>query len=122
MKKGIKVIILLSVGLVIGFINGFMGAGGGILLVPALQYIIKEDTKKAHATAVAIILPLCIVSAIVYAVKGFIDTTVLWPVLIGTIFGGVTGTILLKKLKSNWISLIFSVIMIVAGALLIFRK
>jgi uncharacterized membrane protein YfcA len=38
-------------GLLIGFANGFFGGGGGMLAVPFLQHVLKEDEKVSHATA-----------------------------------------------------------------------
>ena len=114
-KRWQEVLILASAGLVIGFINGFLGAGGGILLVPVLTGIIKEPVKVAHSTAVIVILPLCIASGIVYILKGFYNFNIGWKILIGTIIGGILGTFLLKKLANNWLSLIFAIVMIAAG-------
>ena len=42
-------------GSIIGFINGFLGGGGGMVAVPLLEKIKKLDNKKAHATAIAVI-------------------------------------------------------------------
>ena len=118
-KKWQEILILLTIGCVIGFINGFLGAGGGILLVPLLTFVIKEPVKIAHATAVVVILPLCIASGIVYILKGFYDIKIGWGILLGTILGGVIGTFLLKKLANDWISLIFALVMVFAGIYLI---
>ena len=101
LAKWQEILILISVGLGIGFINGFLGAGGGILLVPVLTAIIKEPTKVAHATAVVIIFPLCVASGLVYILKGFYSFNIGWKILIGTLAGGVLGTFLLKKLTSD---------------------
>ncbi len=120
MKKGWKVTILIFIGALVGFVSGFMGAGGGMLLVPALHFIAKEDTKTAHATAVAVILPVCFISSIVYIVKGYVQSAVFWPVLLGTLIGGVLGTVALKKLKSEYIALIFALLMIAAAVKMIF--
>lgn len=120
-KSWQEILILVGVGFGIGFINGFLGAGGGILLVPVLSAIIKEPVKVAHATAVVVILPLCIASGIVYILKGFYSFEIGWKILIGTLAGGVLGTFLLKKLTNNWISLVFAVVMIVAGVYLCVR-
>ena len=48
------------VSLFIGAINGLFGAGGGMLAVPCLTYVWGLDEKSAHATAIAVILPLCL--------------------------------------------------------------
>ena len=63
-------------GAVIGAINGLFGAGGGMLAVPVLTYVAGLSEKKAHATAIAVILPLCAVGAAVYAAKGGYDAGV----------------------------------------------
>jgi len=120
-KKWQEICILVAAGLGIGFINGFLGAGGGILLVPVLTGVIKEPVKVAHATAVVIILPLCVASGIVYIIKGFYDFSIGWKIVVGTIIGGTIGTILLKKLTSDWISLVFAIVMVVAGIYLCVR-
>ena len=113
-----KVLAILA-GLFVGFVNGFLGAGGGMLVVPLLRIIYKHNPKTAHATAVLIILPICIVSSIVYLLKGSLNFNVLWPVTIGTFAGGVAGTFLLSKFKNNVLTILFSLVMIFAGCFLI---
>ena len=49
-------------GLIIGFINGFFGGGGGMVCVPVLNNFVSLTDKKSHATAILIMLPLCVVS------------------------------------------------------------
>ena len=56
---------LVLAGAGIGFINGFLGGGGGILVVCALLAILKMPQKEAHATAILVILPITLVSALV---------------------------------------------------------
>ena len=56
------------IGLLSGTVNGLLGAGGGMLIVPALKK--ETEIKKAHATTVAVIMPMCIVSSILYITSG----------------------------------------------------
>ena len=56
--KSLKLIII---GLASGLLNGFFGAGGGIMAVPLLQKA-GVPTEKSHATSIAVILPLTPVS------------------------------------------------------------
>ncbi len=110
-------IVLYSIvgGVLIGFINGFLGAGGGMLLVPFLTFFLKIEARRAHATAIFIILPICITSAIFYLIRGIFDFSIFLPGAIGTIIGGLVGTILLCKLKNNVITAIFSFLLVGAG-------
>lgn len=52
-------------GAIAGFLNGLFGAGGGVAVVPLLEWSGLES-KKAHATSIAVILPLCVFSALIY--------------------------------------------------------
>lgn len=115
MKKAWKVILSILVGGTIGFINGFLGAGGGVLLVPFLSYALKEETKVAHATAILVMLPISVISAVAYIIKGEFNFSVTLPVFIGSAVGGVVGALLLKKLNSWIIILIFSLMLIASG-------
>ena len=120
MKRWQVILFLILGGVLVGFVNGFLGAGGGIIVVPLIRYLLKLDVKVSHATAIFVILPICVASGIVYIIKGFFDFSVALPVLIGSLVGAVAGCFLLSKLKNNVIVYIFSVIMIVAGVKLIF--
>lgn len=122
MNKRLRLFLLILSGLAVGFISGFLGAGGGILLVPILLYIFKEETKTAHATAVLVILPVCLASGLVYILSNNISFFTLLYVAVGNLVGGVIGTFLLKNLKSNLIEFIFSLVMVVAGVWMVFHK
>lgn len=121
MKRWVEVVLLILVGVFVGFTNGFLGAGGGMLLVPLSILILKLNTKVAHASAILIILPICIASGIIYIINGGFDFNVFLPCLIGTLIGGVLGTFLLSKLKNDIITLVFSFAMIASGVIMIIK-
>ena len=52
-------------GIITGLANGLFGSGGGIIAVPMLKKS-GLSTKEAHATSIALTLPLSIVSSIFY--------------------------------------------------------
>ncbi len=114
-KRSLRKFFLSLGGAAIGFINGYFGAGGGMLAVPLLKHASKLSIKQAHATAIAVILPLSVVSSIVYVKSGAFDSNIFSPVLIGTIIGGVIGALLLNVLQNKIISTIFYLVMLIAG-------
>lgn len=115
-----KILIAVIGGIFVGFVNGFFGGGGGMIVVPLLIFLLNLPEKEAHATAIFVILPLSIVSSIIYIVKGNIDYIQLLWSSIGFIVGGGMGALLLKKIDNKVIRIIFSVIMVGAGVRLLF--
>ncbi len=118
--SGKKKAAMILAGLFIGAVNGLFGAGGGMLAVPCLTYIGSLDEKSAHATAIALILPLCLVSSIAYGVGASFEKGVILPTVLGVTVGGILGACLLKKLSSNVVSFLFYALMLFAGLKMIF--
>lgn len=113
-NKNITVYALVTGGLA-GFFNGLFGGGGGMIVVPMLIHLLGCEPKKAHATAILIILPLSIVSGLFYLSFGVLNLNLVLPVGIGVILGGIGGALLLSKLSNEWTIIIFSIVMAIAG-------
>lgn len=108
-------------GIVVGFINGLLGSGGGALLVPSLERFLKVEEHKAHATAIAVILPLSMISSFVYIQNGVVDWSALLFVAIGGTCGGFIGSKLLGKIPAIWLHRLFGIVLIVAGVRMVMR-
>lgn len=102
-------------GLLGGLANGLFGAGGGLFLVPLLIRWAKLDTKKAFATSVSIVLPLSIVSAIIYYLKGAVNITEALPYLIGGFLGGMLSGRLFRHIPVTILRKIFGLFIIYGG-------
>lgn len=99
----------------VGFINGFFGGGGGLLCVPTLKRIYGLDTKRAHATTIAVILPISIVSSIIYITNNTLNYLVVACITAGVIVGGLIGAIFLKRANVAVIRWIFIIVLFSAG-------
>ena len=119
LSKGRQIAVILA-GLAIGVVTGLFGAGGGMLTVPALTFIAKFDEKHSHATAIAVILPLCLISSVVYALGATLETGVVLPTVIGVTIGGAIGEKKKKKMSNGAISFLFYALMLFAGLKMIF--
>lgn len=106
-------------GAFVGAANGLLGGGGGMLAVPLLRAA-GADVRRAHATAIAVILPASAVSGAVYLSYGFTPLSVLVPVALGVALGGLIGARLLGILPVRIVTLIFAVMMLVAGVRMLF--
>lgn len=112
MKKGIKYGITGALG---GLANGFFGSGGGLFLVPLLTKWCKLEERRAFATSVAVILPLSVISAVIYFSKGAIDFGAASPYLIGGFLGGVISGRVFKKVPITLLRRAFGLLMIYGG-------
>lgn len=108
------------IGLFTGFINGVFGSGGGTLLVPILNNILKVEEHKSHATALAIIIFLSTTSSIIYVSKGTFDVNLTIQSAIGSIIGGIIGAKLLSKVTGKFLRIGFGIIMIIAAFRMVF--
>ena len=117
MKK--KTLYSVIFGFFIGVVNGFLGAGGGMLAVPALKFS-GIDEKDAHRNAVAVILPLTLFSAILYLFRGSVSLSDALPFLPGGLLGALIGTFIMKKISNVWLARIFGGFMIFAGVRMLF--
>ncbi len=116
MKKGLKFVL----GFFIGLINSLLGACGGILTVAALK---KSGTtvQKAHANAIAVILPITIVSSIYYIFKGYVTLQESLIFLPGGLLGAITGGIILPKIPDKILKKVFAIFVIWAGIRMIIK-
>ncbi|MEG2086136.1 MAG: sulfite exporter TauE/SafE family protein [Clostridia bacterium] len=112
--KTINSILLIS-GSVIGLINGFLGSGGGVLSVIVLLIVLKHTEKSAHATTLLIMMPISIVSAIVYIINGHGNWLLIVLSSIGVLIGGVIGAFMLKSIKTPIVEIIFAILLIISG-------
>ena len=98
-----------------GIANGFFGGGGGMVLVPLLTARCGLDQRRAFATSVAIILPLCVLSSVIYLFRGGLDLAVALPYLAGGLAGGFLGGRLFQKLNMDWLRRAFARLILYGG-------
>lgn len=98
-----------------GAANGLFGAGGGMILVPLLTRWAKLEDKKAFATSISIIAPLCLVSIVVYCIQGSMEFMQALPYLIGGFLGGLIGGKLFKKVPAKFLHRALGLIIIYGG-------
>ncbi|MDR1906600.1 MAG: TSUP family transporter [Clostridiales bacterium] len=117
--KKARIFILIVGGAATGFVNGFFGGGGGMIAVPILISLLGTEKKKAHATAIAVILPLSVLSGAIYLLKGTSDIPLLLSAGGGIFLGGILGASLLKKLSNDKLETLFYCLMILSGVFLV---
>lgn len=107
-------------GMAIGFINGLLGAGGGMVAVPLLKKY-GFSQKSAQQNAIAIILPITAVSAGIYLYKNYVNLSSSYSYLPTGFLGAIIATLLMKKISNKWLKRIFAFFMLYAGVRLLLK-
>ena len=101
-----------------GIINGFVGTGGGIILI-FLFYLLRSgdegDFKNDLVTTVAAVIPMSAVALFFYARGSNVDFYIIGRLFIPIALGGVTGAYLMSRIDKKWLTVIFSALMIYSG-------
>ncbi len=98
-----------------GLINGIFGGGGGMVLLPLLTKWSGLDARNAFATCVAIILPMCCVSAAVYLFQVRPALGEVLPYLAGGVVGGLVGGLTFEKVPVRVLKVIFGLFLLYGG-------
>lgn len=105
----------LFAGIVAGAVNGLLGAGGGMILVPLLTFLGKLDDEKVFPTSVAIIFPICLISLSISPGLGALPWGESWPYLIAAIPGGLLAGFLDKKIPVKWLHRVLGILILYGG-------
>lgn len=107
-------------GIAIGIVNVTLGAGGGMLTVPLYKKC-GFDQKSAQINAVATILPITIISFIIYLFNGNVNFSEAFPYIIFGLPGAILGTFVIKKTSNKILKSAFAIFMLWAGIRMIIK-
>lgn len=101
--------------MITGFLSGFMGVGGGFILLPALIYLIGCATTVAVGTS---LLSVCFMSGygcFTYSLSGRTELLAAMIMLIGAAIGAQVGVLATRFVRGYGIRLLFAIMIILAG-------
>ena len=111
-----------AIGLVAGLASGYVGVGGGFIMVPLMLSIIGIPMRKASGTSLIAVMILAIPGVIEQGIIGNINYLAGIAVVIGTIPGAVIGAKLVTKVPERTLRLLFGCFLIVAAAMLVLNE
>lgn len=111
-------LVVLGIGLFTGVLSGLMGVGGGIVMVPAMIYLMGLSQKMAQGISLAAIIPVSISGTLIHARHGNVRTDVGYWLVIGGVAGGLIGAQLAQVLPNFALRAVFGLLMIILGAMM----
>jgi uncharacterized membrane protein YfcA len=118
------IVLLMIVGLLAGILSGLVGLGGGVIIVPALVFLLGFNQHQAQGTSLGILLlPAGIFAVMNYYKKGYIDVKVVLLLFVGFLVGGWLGSKLSLSISEAVLKKIFAVaLLLIAGKVLFLDK
>lgn len=107
--------------LIAGLLSGILGIGSGVLKVIAMDGIMKVPFKVSTTTSNFMMGVTACASAVVYIQRGNIVPGIACPVMIGVLFGALTGARLLKKLDVRVLRQIFCIAIVLVAINMIYQ-
>lgn len=101
-----------------GLLNGLFGAGGGMVAVPMLERD-GLPARRAHATSLAVIAPLSLLSGALYLYGGRMALGDAWGFILPGLAGAALGGWLLPRVKTLWLHRIFGLLVLFAAGRLL---
>lgn len=106
------ILILLIIGLLAGILSGFVGVGGGVVIVPALIYFMSMSQHQAQGTSLfVLLLPTGILAVYNYYQKGNIEWRYGLIIALAFFIGGYFGSKLSLKLSPAVVKFVFGILM-----------
>jgi uncharacterized protein len=104
-------LLLISGAFFAGLVGGFLGLGGGIILVPFLSLVILMPMHQAVAISLATIMANSLVSSTEYLRKDMVDLRLVILLSIFASVGAVAGSILGKYIPGDYLQVAFSLVL-----------
>ncbi len=104
-----------------GLLNGFLGAGGGILIGLVLTRLLKNDgellcdRRDIYANVQLSMICVSLVSLSIYSSRGGVDFSATDWIILPALAGGAVGSLILRKISSGTVGKIFAVLVIWSG-------
>ena len=115
------VLVLLAIGSAAGILAGLFGVGGGVIIVPALIFILGFSQHKATGTSLAVLLPpIGIVAFIEYYRHQNVDIPAALIIAAAAIVGAWLGALLANRLSAPSLRLAFGVFVMIMGIYLVY--
>jgi uncharacterized membrane protein YfcA len=116
-------LILALIGLLAGTMSGLVGIGGGLIIVPAMIYLMGADQKTAQGTSIALMLPpIGLFAAYNYYKAGYVNVKYAIIIAIAFLIGGYVGSKLAISLPEATVKKVFAGLMIVTAVKMILGR
>lgn len=105
-------------GVFVGFISGYVGLGGGFIVVPLLQWLFGFTMKQASGTSLVSVAIFAVPSFIAHALLGNVSWIIGILLIAGSLFGSRLGAKIIQKVNDSVLTALFATVLVISGIIL----
>lgn len=115
---------LVIIGILAGILSGFMGVGGGVVMIPLMIVLLGYDQHQAQGLSLAVLaVPVTFIAAYTYHTSGHeIDWKFALVIAVSFVIGGYIGSKFAVRVDQTLLKKIFAGILVIAALKLFFSK
>lgn len=118
-----QLIVLVLIGLFAGALSGFVGVGGGIIIVPAMIYFMNMNQMQAQGVSLALLmLPVGILGVMNYYKAGHIQFSFVLVMAIGFVLGNYFGSKYAMRVPEHKIKFMFALLMLFVAVQMLWKS
>jgi len=108
-----NICLYIALGLLAGVCSGFLGLGGGTIIIPVLVYVFGLTQHQAQGTTLALMVPpIGLLAALKYYYEGNVNIQIAIFVCLGFFIGGLLGAYLVTPVPDALLKKIFGIFLI----------
>jgi uncharacterized membrane protein YfcA len=113
---------LALIGITAGFFSGFLGLGGGVILIPAFFFLLHMEIKECLGTSLVIIAALSVPGTIVHSRLGHVDWLIAMAMTIGVMPGAYVGSFFTLRSRNRRVLFLFSLLLFAIGIIFLVKE
>jgi uncharacterized membrane protein YfcA len=113
---------LALIGFAAGFFSGFLGLGGGVIMVPAFLFILHLELKECLGNSLVVIAILAIPGTIIHAQLGHVDWSIALAMILGVMPGAYLGSFFTLRARNRRVLALFSFFLLAIGIIFLFKE
>jgi uncharacterized membrane protein YfcA len=110
------------VGLIAGVMSGLLGVGGGIIMVPAIVFLLGRDQHVAQGVSLAVIIPVSISGAWIHARKGNVIPSLAFWISVGAVVGATVVGNAVQQIQEGVLRALFGTFLVIMGVFMASRQ
>ncbi len=117
-----KVALCLLIGLIAGLASGYVGVGGGFIMVPLFISLLGIMMRQASGASLVAVTILAIPGVVEQGLLGHIDYIAGIAMAVGSIPGAVIGASLIRKVPERKLRFVFGAFLLISAVVLLFNE